>query len=142
MSWKFGVEGLLYYETTGVWRRSDPDPWRDPEAFPTAYGDGFLFYPSREAPVEIIRSIRLEVIRDGIEDYDYFAILRGLVAEAERKTQWLDADLLETARRLLQVPDMIVATTSSFTDSPPTLLRRRAQLGNCISRLRLALASH
>ncbi len=40
-------------------------------------GGGYLFYPGTPCGIDgPVASIRLKVLRDGMEDYEYFAILR------------------------------------------------------------------
>ncbi|PYV36875.1 MAG: hypothetical protein DMG06_29570, partial [Acidobacteria bacterium] len=55
------------------------DVWTDP-AFRNRYnGDGFLFYPGTEAGIQgPVTSIRLKVLREGLEDYAYFVLLDKL----------------------------------------------------------------
>ena len=79
-----GVTGLLYW---GVdeWQR---DPWTDPTyrytdscCYP---GDGTLVYPGSPAGVVgVVPSIRLAMVRDGMDDYDYVALLRAQGRGAE-----------------------------------------------------------
>ena len=75
---KFNVEGLLYWGTT-VWDTSSTvDPWEDMATVksinPKIYGDGSLLYPGRKVGVDgPVTSVRLEIIRDGLEDYEYLA---------------------------------------------------------------------
>lgn len=79
-----GVTGLLYW---GVdeWQR---DPWTDPTyrytdscCYP---GDGTLVYPGGPAGiVGVVPSIRLAMVRDGMDDYDYVALLRAQGRGAE-----------------------------------------------------------
>jgi hypothetical protein len=81
-----GVTGLLYW---GVdrWQR---DPWTDPTYTHTTSccfpGDGSLVYPGGPAGVVgVVPSIRLAMVRDGMDDYDYVALMRarGAGTEAE-----------------------------------------------------------
>jgi hypothetical protein len=82
-----GVTGLLYW-AVDRWQR---DPWTDPTYVHTSSccypGDGTLVYPGRPAGVVgVVPSVRLAMVRDGMDDYDYVALLRarGLGAEADR----------------------------------------------------------
>lgn len=75
-----GVEGLLYWSTT--WWNPDAgarDPWTDmatvKDINPHIYGDGSLLYPGKKVGVDgPVSSQRLEVIRDGLEDFDYLTL--------------------------------------------------------------------
>ena len=70
------VEGLLYW-STDWWQASNGtiDPWTDmatvKDIDPDLFGDGSLFYPGPEGPLP---SLRLECIRDGIEDFEYLTL--------------------------------------------------------------------
>ncbi len=87
LSFRYGVGGELYFETT----YDLPSAWDDQCDF-SGNGDGTLFYPgtpariggSTDIPIE---SIRLKLIREGMEDYEYLRILAELgdraLAESE-----------------------------------------------------------
>ncbi len=75
-----GVQGLLYWATT-FWCKDYgcPDPWQTMTTLthvnPNLMGDGSLLYPGRQVGVDgPVSSQRLEVIRDGIEDFDYLTL--------------------------------------------------------------------
>lgn len=75
-----GVQGLLYWETT-YWNAAHgcPDPWETMTTLthvnPNLMGDGSLLYPGKKVGVDgPISSQRLEVIRDGIEDFEYLTL--------------------------------------------------------------------
>jgi len=76
--WRLGVPGLLYWSTT-YWPRVD-DPWESmmtvPDINESIYGDGSLLYPGVKVGIDgPVASIRLKLIRDGIEDYEYLRLL-------------------------------------------------------------------
>ncbi len=94
MAWRYRIRGLLYWGGMSYWT-GVADPWTDPgtldrrkEGKGQMYnGEGSLVYPGRAAGYEgIAPSLRLKALRDGIEDYEYLAILErlGLAAEAEK----------------------------------------------------------
>ncbi len=77
------VEGLLYWDTTYWEEHSTKDPWQDIATVKwikdDIYGDGSLMYPGRQVGVDgPVTSIRLETIRDGLEDYEYLTLLEKL----------------------------------------------------------------
>lgn len=99
IAWRYRIRGLLYWGGMSYWRQT-PDPWNDPwtyghkktpEAKDLVYnGEGTLVYPGRVVGFDgIAPSLRLKALRDGIQDYDYLAILeqRGLAAEADKIVQ-------------------------------------------------------
>jgi hypothetical protein len=77
LAWKYGIEGELYFNMDEAYARA-ADPWESLYLF-GGNGDGTLFYPGRpnriggtaDIPVE---SIRLKLIREGLEDYEYLAL--------------------------------------------------------------------
>lgn len=88
MSREYNITGFIYW--TSVNWASYTDPWLepffihqaqtgdDPTLFKTNYynGGGILFYPGKDAGFDgPVTSIRLKNIREGLEDYEYFAIL-------------------------------------------------------------------
>jgi hypothetical protein len=78
LSWKYRIRGELYFSTDQAFG-SKQDPWKDLHLF-GGNGDGTLFYPGRpdviggktHIPIE---SIRLKLIREGMEDYEYLTML-------------------------------------------------------------------
>jgi hypothetical protein len=81
LTWKYGMQGELYFSTDEAFSRKQ-DPWTNVNLF-GGNGDGTLFYPGRpdviagttHVPIE---SIRLKLIREGLEDYEYLSILTKL----------------------------------------------------------------
>ena len=86
---QYDITGLLYWTTVG-WNKEGP--WLSPAMGPvevylhsddpgvirTTYynGGGVLFYPGKDAGFDgPVTSIRLKNLREGLEDYEYFAIL-------------------------------------------------------------------
>ncbi len=74
-NYRYHMVGLLYW-TTVFWE-SVKDPWLDQPSFRLAYnGEGALLYPGNDAGFDgPAASIRLKTIREGMEDYEYFALL-------------------------------------------------------------------
>src|SRR5574337_893664 len=78
-----GLTGMLYW-TPVYW--CSGDPWTNSEGTSsncTSYGrnmEGVFYYPGDKvgAPNAAIPSARLKAIRDGVEDYDYLALLASL----------------------------------------------------------------
>ena len=70
----YDVSGLLYWSTT-YWTKTK-DPWTDINTWGDIYGDGSLVYPGKAVGIDgPVSSIRLEAIRDGLEDYAYLWLL-------------------------------------------------------------------
>ncbi len=80
IAWKYDIRGLLYW-CVNWWPFVDPFK----SAANTKWeqnGNGLLFYPGEKGP---IASLRLEIIRDSIEDYEYLTLLKKLVTWIEKK---------------------------------------------------------
>ncbi len=107
-----GLTGLLYWRMD-LWTK---DPWHDIQTYdfkPDYYfpGEGMLFYPGEEVGIQgVVPSMRLKWLRDGVEDYEYVQILKGLnrqdwaikvARQAGRDWHnWTqDAQVLESTRR-------------------------------------------
>jgi hypothetical protein len=72
------------------WTNAAKEPpliWRD-----ATRGAGYLFYPGKAAPIPSIRS---EMLREGMEDYEYLVALESVVAKNEVN----DKELVQYARR-------------------------------------------
>ncbi len=88
MTRKFGFTGILYWHTLYAWNQSGKDPWENQyEARFWCNGDGTLFYPGTPGKIggttDIpVSSIRMKMIREGMEDYEYFHILDEMGEEA------------------------------------------------------------
>ena len=94
IAWRYRMRGLLYWGSMSYWSGVE-DPWTDPKTLDRRVrgkgqlfnGEGSLLYPGRAVGYDgIAASLRLKALRDGIEDYDYLAILekQGRAAEAEK----------------------------------------------------------
>ncbi len=79
--WKYRIRGIAYYSLND-WSRN---PWTSP-ATDSHNGDTFMLYPPSEDNTPIafgvnhhrfVPSIRFELLRDGLEDYEYLHILAG-----------------------------------------------------------------
>ncbi len=76
--YRFSIEGELYWATTVYSRLEDGaykkpiDVWENPQTG-TGNGDGMLIYPGSKVGIQgPIGSIRTEMIREGMEDGEYF----------------------------------------------------------------------
>jgi hypothetical protein len=122
VAWKFRIEGELYFSMNEAYG-PDKDPWTSVFLF-GGNGDGTLFYPGRpdriggrtDIPIE---SIRLKLIREGMEDYEYLALLAKLGGSGA-------AD---------EFADRIVKKPYQWESQPETFLKVRQELGMALDRL-------
>lgn len=80
----YRVTGLLYWNTIYWDPTGTTDPWQDIASVkwinPEMYGDGSLLYPGKKVGIDgPVSSIRIECIRDSIEDYSYLWLLEQQV---------------------------------------------------------------
>ncbi|MBM4047409.1 MAG: DUF4091 domain-containing protein, partial [Planctomycetes bacterium] len=143
-----GATGFLYWST--CWWDGLPMPSASQPCFPDApirlsehstyksyktNGDGLLIYPGKD--MTPLPSIRLEVIRDGIEDYEYLALLSRLVEKAKAlpPAKRPAPQVLQQAEDLCLVPETISHSVTNYTKDPNVLFERRRQVGDVIERL-------
>ncbi|MEV5962769.1 glycoside hydrolase domain-containing protein [Kribbella sp. NPDC051952] len=129
MSYKAGVEGVLYY-ATNRWLRTDHanqllvndgilSAWKAATFNGTA-GDGSMFYPGPTGPMA---SIRLENFRDGMEDYN----LLWLLSHDLSSSHHVPAVLKQHANKLLAAGD-VVTDQRNFTEDPAHYRQWRADV--------------
>ncbi|MCC6731087.1 MAG: DUF4091 domain-containing protein [Chthonomonadales bacterium] len=153
-TWKYGVQGILIWETTwwtspGQFKGPDvQNPWQDPMSYVDGgggtwgNGDGRFLYPANRRPNEDratgmvadpVDSLRWEMLGDGVEDWEYYRLLDGLVRRARARGARSPAG--ERAARLLSVPDAVCRDMTTFSTDPRPLLRHRAALARAIEEL-------
>jgi hypothetical protein len=72
-SWHYGVKGFLYWSSI-YWGRGQ-DPWTTPHFRDQYWGEGMLLYPGKDAGLRgPVPSIRLKLIREGLEDFEYMTL--------------------------------------------------------------------
>ena len=100
-------------------------------------GDGFLTYPGRQVgQKEPVSTIRLEQAREGMEDYEYFVLLRDLIAKApdgEAQTQAQAA--LDEAMSLVEIPNQGGRYSTAILPDPSLVPAARLKLGEAIEKL-------
>ncbi len=153
-TWQHDIEGVL------IWRLNhwhyprqlgggpqnpyeDTQNWTILNGFKHGYGngDGRFIYPPEAAasgrqeetvmdgPVD---SIRWEMLRDGIEDYEYMAMLsRLLETKGDAVSRWRRARF----RKLLEVPASVSKSLTEFTDRPEPIEKHRDAVARAIERL-------
>jgi hypothetical protein len=160
-TWAERVTGVLIWETV-YWtsgtaypdRQNPQNPYLDPMSWvgdgslapgtkrawgngdgrflypPPAAADGKPAAPVLDGPVD---SVRLEMLRDGLEDYEYFAALKRLLAEKGGK---LDPRTRANYESLLTVPAEVSKNLTSFTADPAPIEEHRDKLARAIVELR------
>ncbi len=143
LSWKLGVSGFEYWSANS-WGKNLKQLGEQPfltkietgwqaNTFGNYNGDGYLVYPGPQGTVW--SSIRLENLRDGIEDYEMLARLRDAATQAKAKGEDVAA-----AERLLAINDDVCREDLAYTAEPQTLLTARRQIAECLQRLQHSVA--
>jgi len=120
LNYFFDIPRLIYWNTT--WWRQVRDPYQDPMTYSPrpdlfANGDGSLLYPA--APRRLAgpaASLRLKMIRDGLEDYEY-------LVQLER---------YQSRERVLRLLETEMTDLTHFPRRPEILNRLRVQIGENI----------
>lgn len=153
-TWKYNVSGILiweslYWSSDAAYPNTLQNPWRDPMSWVSGYGetnsrtpwgngDGrFLYPPNRNVESDRskyfdgpINSLRWEMLREGIEDYEYFWLLRERTKAAKKRGVDVRA-----AERLLQVPLSVTKDLTTFSHSPLPMLAHRNRIAQAIEKL-------
>ena len=143
-TWQNDVQGCLIWESTWWDSAAAPthpqNPWVDPMGWTPeggcwGNGDGRFLYPANqdypsdkrpfvEKPVD---SIRWEMLREGLEDYEYLYLLRQAI---EKKVPGAAA-----YASLLKVPPAISEDMSHFCREPQPIYAQRAKLAAALEKL-------
>ena len=132
--WQIQADGFLYWTTEFAYGDFSYDPatsqclFSKPSRYPP--GDGTLVY---HLPDRAVGCIRLEAIRDGVEDWEYLVILKREVDRA-RKTQLSPAGrrTLEAAAQLLRVSPAVSKGLKEYTHDPRVLRTARDEVARAI----------
>jgi hypothetical protein len=141
-TWTHQVDGLLYWGMN-FWSWYDK-VWPADAKMPTTRlpsgaladaiagaefpGDGFFMYPGPN-PATPMSSIRLESIRDGEEDYEYFILLDRLIAQ--QKT----GPAVEAANKVREDAQKLVASMTDYDKTGAPYLAIRERVGDAIEAL-------
>jgi hypothetical protein len=121
IAWKYGVKGIFIYAGNNIvpkkisddgflWEENRPSKWPY-----SGYlnGDGFIMYPP------CIPSIRMKIIRDGLEDYGYLMELQKALPNIK------DEKSRRRAEEILSVPEQVMVDTHYYNRSPEGILNVR-----------------
>lgn len=159
-AWQRKISGTLVWQTN-YWTSAEAfpeqpqNPYQDPMGYvsgaptprgaklPWGNGDGRFVYPPLAAAVpgpagsppifeSPVSSIRFEMLREGIEDYEYLCLLRERL---ERKRAHLATEQVQRYEALLEVPASITKDITTFTTDPDPIYQRRAAIAAAIEQL-------
>jgi hypothetical protein len=136
LCWKYDIKGFLYW-CVNYWPFVDPfensknTKWEQ-------NNNGLLFYPGEDGPWP---SLRVEVFRDGMEDYEYIQTLfNNLKLMKEKGLDKTYTGLLNESIRLLTVDDSIAKKMDQYTQKQDILLNRRNAIAEKIEETNKILA--
>lgn len=127
LAWLDRVDGLYYAQITDWYF----NPWMSPFSNDLSNGDGFLFYPPNDDTLgddpclpennRMVPSIRLELFREGLEDYAYLYLLNKQFPEIGVVN---DSDLhLQT----------FIASRTAFDRSPNRMMEMRQAIAGLLT---------
>lgn len=117
MNYSMDIDGYLYWRVDWFTK----NPWEDPYATVDGLllqGDGCLMYPGEDCGLEgmLLPSMRMKVIRDGLEDYEYCKVYESLVGKEQAKT----------------ISHLVSTSFSQWSRDENKLISARQQLGDII----------
>jgi hypothetical protein len=154
-TWQRNISGVLVWETTYWFAREDQpqNPYEDPMSYICGSrrderkfwgnGDGRFLYPPLAAAIPgkpnnkpifepPVSCIRLEMLREGIEDYEFLWMLRDLIG---KKRASLTPQQVKEYENLLKVPAEITSDMIRYTADPRPIYARRAAIADAIEQL-------
>ncbi len=159
-TWQRKIAGTLvwatnYWTSSAAYPDKPQNPYEDPMSYVSGYGtpagtraywgngDGRFIYPPEAAAVPglsghqpviepPVSSIRWEMLREGVEDYEFLWLLRQRL---ESQRDRLPAEEVKRIEALLEVPPEITRDMTTFTTDPAPIYARRAAIAEAIERL-------
>jgi hypothetical protein len=157
MSYSFGLRGILvwradYWNSPTVFPEDRvQNPWEDPMSYTVGYGtpygqvndwgngDGRFLYPPNRNPNERkkeylcgpVNSVRWEILREGIEDYEYFRLLEEAVRQASPARE----GLAKRGEALLRIPGRVFTSGREYAKDPRVLLGHRRRIAELLEKL-------
>ena len=120
--WKYGWHAFI--------RQSDTPGVEYRVRYPS--GDGYVLYPPLTPDGDYVSTIRLEAIRDGVEDYEYLILLRQLADRSGGKAKQAKS-LLDRFRTLVPHPAACGRYSTLMIDDASTFSRLRLEAGSLLS---------
>lgn len=128
MCWKYDIRGFLYW-SVNWWPLVDPFE----SAKNTRWeqnGNGLLYYPGEDGPVN---SLRLEIFRDGMEDYEYLHLLKEKLDKLKKTgLAAIHSQLVNVAEKLLDMDNTFIASPMNFSKDEELIVGRREKIAKAI----------
>ncbi|NLO74104.1 MAG: DUF4091 domain-containing protein, partial [candidate division WS1 bacterium] len=142
--YKWDFKGFLLFtmNSWGTWTEEGKNLTTDPaKRWPlngeknVTDSDYQLIYPAPDG--RPVASMRLENLRDGMEDYEYLYMLEDLLAKL--KAAGIAPELVKQGEALLNLEPDIIVHANDFVKDPSLLVARRNAIGDLIVKLRSEL---
>ena len=116
-NWRYKLSGYLHYG----FNRWTKNPFADTEESAPA-GDRFIIYPGKNGPMN---SIRWEMSRESIEDYEYLWLLANSKSNVQSKSNPTSENDCPTNPSSDELCRMLVKSFTNYTTDPAELYRVR-----------------
>lgn len=159
-AWQRQIVGTLVWQTNywtseAAYPDQPQNPYEDPMGYVSGYstprgvkrywgnGDGRFLYPPLAAAVPgrsgaqsviapPVSSLRWEMLREGVEDYEFLYLLRELL---QQRRGSLPAEEVRRCEGLLTVPPEVTSEMTKFTTDPAPIYEHRRAVAATIERL-------
>jgi hypothetical protein len=129
-TWRYQFDAYLIW-SINYW--AEGNPWEESKLD----GDGYLIYPNPAGEGKPCSSIRWEMMREGIEDYDYFVILKNradaVIGNASSSPEQI-AKAKESLELLKEMEDLIPndSTALKYNQNPADYANLRERMAAAI----------
>jgi hypothetical protein len=115
LGYRYNAPGMLWW-CANFWSGC-PNPWTNLKNTPSAYCEGVLYYPGAQVGVSSgVSSIRMEMVRDSLEDYQYLWLLEQKQGRAA----------------VMNYVSQLVTSYTSYTQDASKVASVRDQIANAI----------
>ncbi|MHB8898659.1 MAG: DUF4091 domain-containing protein [Thermoguttaceae bacterium] len=116
VNWHYDAKGFLYWSS--IYWGKDQDPWTRPHFRDSFWGEGMLLYPGKTVGLAgPAPSIRLKLVREAMEDFEYMTLAAGQGHKAE----------------VDQIVDGLVSSFDQWSQTPDDYRAARAKLAALIA---------
>ena len=139
LAFTYGIPGFLHWGLNHwtwhppYYRSETYNPYDNTTGGSLQAGDSYLLYPPRmpEESHDPVDSIRWEIVRKAMEDYEYLYLLKALVAEGQGRPSALQ----QGAALLSELRENVVPNFTEHTRDIRYLTSFRRRMGETIARL-------
>jgi len=141
LAWRYGMSGYLHYGYNWWQMPSKKSPWEQTQYKPYAAGDGWIVYPPKNGKVQSpISSLRWEIYRDGVEDYEYFILLEKFLVKLESNLKDIKSNsegniLLQRGRSLHNSLFMNLKSKSEYIKDEEKIENIRRAIGSWLNQV-------